>query len=503
MSLAADAFRADDVDDVAGLDDSELLQRSRGGDATAFAELFVRYRALAVRIATRTSRDVDADDVAAEAFARVWSAVSRGRGPERVFRPYLAAAVRNVALNMCRGARDVPTDPVMLPEVEVIDATSTGIAEAERIQQAFDGLPPRWRAALQAVDIDDVPVQDFARRNGLSANAASALCLRAREGLKVAWLQGHVQRAGRSEECTWTLERLGTFQRGRLPAAQRDRVDAHLAECADCRSTRGRLAVVAGALKVSTLFAGTAGAALAAKAALGAAGATATVTASGAPLSVNIVGAWTKALPAWKATATGLLQTGAVQVAGGAVAAVALVAGAVGIASASEQQPAGSAQAAVVAATTPARPASAPATTTPPTPEPTRSPTTTPTPTARTTPTPRVESTTTQRVRKKATPRVTTPADPTPTPSAPTPSRTPVAPTEPPRNIPIPSPPGDPEPAGSPKPSPSPADDPEPAPVPTGTPSTGTPAGPPSTGRPPWPGVGPGRPSPTSTPAGR
>jgi RNA polymerase sigma factor (sigma-70 family) len=295
MSALPDDVLADtmsvDIVDPTDLDEPTLLQLSRDGDAEAFAELFRRHRVLAVRIAARMSRALDPEEVAAEAFARVWSALARGKGPDRAFRPYLATAVRNVAMNTQRSAREVATDPWQLPETFADpDETSTAIAEGQQVGEAFASLPERWQQALWATEVEGKPVADYARTIGVSANAAAALCLRAREGLKAAWLQAHVHRRSADPECQWVLGHLGAHERHRLPPGQRRRVEAHLDDCAGCRRSLDRLAFIGRALKVSILFAGTGSSFVALKAALGTAAGAGTGAVLAAKPAIGLIG---------------------------------------------------------------------------------------------------------------------------------------------------------------------------------------------------------------------
>lgn len=445
--------------DHAQLGDPELLGLSRDGDAAAFAELFARHRDAAVRIAARTSRTLDPEDVAAEAFARVWTALSRGRGPDHAFRPYLAAAVRNVALNWCRGVREVAIDPVLIEDAAVgsdaggsdESATTTAIAEAELVDAAFAGLPERWRKALWATEVEGRPVQEVARDLGISANAASALCLRAREGLRTAWLQAHVQRRSRHPECQWVLERLGAHTRRRLPAGQRRRVDAHLDECARCTATRDRLAYLGGALKVAALFAGTGATALAARAAFGTLAGGAAVT--GAPLTLQPVaalpsitsalGPFGRVLGGVRALGRRLLGYGIPKLAGvvAAAAAAAAVVTVAGLAQASADAPDAAPQAQAAAVVTPAsRPTTAPTaepTPTSPSPEPTKPPqsrATVSTPSARHSAAPRTTPKPTRANSADHRPSPPTRSRPEPEPQ----------PHQPPTTIPLPKPPVEP-----------------------------------------------------------
>ena len=255
--LPAAAGRLDPANS-AELDEATLLLRSRAGDCDAYAELFRRYRVVATRVAVRTSSTLDPQDVTAEAFARVWSALRRGGGPERAFKPYLSAAVRNVALNWRRGVQELPTEPQLLGEIaDVTEELGAAVAEAQLVTTAFATLPERWRHALWVTEIEGRPVSELAAEMGTSSNTASALCLRAREGLKLAWLQAHIERHPQCADCGWMLDRMARYTRGRLPRAQREQAMAHLAGCESCEATRRRIAFIGAGLKASILFSGT------------------------------------------------------------------------------------------------------------------------------------------------------------------------------------------------------------------------------------------------------
>jgi hypothetical protein len=68
----------------------------------------------------------------------------------------------------------------------------------------------------------------------MKANAVAALMYRAREGLRQAWIQAHIRSVPTDSECRWTIDRLGAHTRRALTSRNRDRMDAHLAECAKC-----------------------------------------------------------------------------------------------------------------------------------------------------------------------------------------------------------------------------------------------------------------------------
>jgi RNA polymerase sigma factor (sigma-70 family) len=87
------------------LDDQELVERARGGDARAYEALVRRYQDLAFRTAwVIVGTAADAEDAAQEGFVKAWSALSRFRAGA-AFRPWLLAIVANEARNRRRGGR--------------------------------------------------------------------------------------------------------------------------------------------------------------------------------------------------------------------------------------------------------------------------------------------------------------------------------------------------------------------------------------------------------------
>jgi RNA polymerase sigma-70 factor (ECF subfamily) len=83
--------------------DAELLDRSRSGDAEAFAELLARHREGAVRAASFVLGSHDVDDVLQEAFLRAWLHLDALRDDDAI-RPWLLRTVANQARNELRAA---------------------------------------------------------------------------------------------------------------------------------------------------------------------------------------------------------------------------------------------------------------------------------------------------------------------------------------------------------------------------------------------------------------
>jgi RNA polymerase sigma factor (sigma-70 family) len=168
--------------------DRELVDRVRDGDTGAYAELWRRHRSAARSLGRQLSHSADeADDLVAEAFARVLRAIRHGAGPTESFRPYLMTAVRRTWWRRCADR------PIALDEEREVEAV--GLDEPDLDDAGFDGevgrafrsLPPRWQNALWLADIQGHSSAEVGERLGLSPNAAAALLNRARHGLRRAY----------------------------------------------------------------------------------------------------------------------------------------------------------------------------------------------------------------------------------------------------------------------------------------------------------------------------
>lgn len=216
-----------------GRSDEELVDAVRRGETGAFSELWSRHSAWAIGVAGRFTRWRDHDDVAAEAYTRTFRLLQEGQGPTGSFRAYLFVVIRNLAVEAEAARRTVP-----LRDQERAVALGEGFEDVWNralVVRAFRSLPERWRLALWYTEVEGMPARELARHLGISANSAAALSLRAREGLRRAWLRAQVGHLPASEECRWALGKLPAAVGGRLRDGDRVRLSAHLEDCVACR----------------------------------------------------------------------------------------------------------------------------------------------------------------------------------------------------------------------------------------------------------------------------
>ncbi|MEJ8658222.1 sigma-70 family RNA polymerase sigma factor [Streptomyces sp. MS1.AVA.4] len=239
--------------------DADLIQRMRGGEDSAYEELFRRHSDAVRRYARTCCRDADtADDLTAEVFARTLQAVRGGAGPEQAVRAYLLTTVRRVAAAWTSSSRreqlvedfavfaDQAARSSEVPDQSALDlgADVRAMHEADRSMalQAFRSLPERWQAVLWHTTVEEESPSTVAPLFGLTANATAVLASRAREGLKQAYLQAHVSSALTSGgDCARYADRLGAYARGGLRMRAERGLRKHLEECAKCRLAAGEL----------------------------------------------------------------------------------------------------------------------------------------------------------------------------------------------------------------------------------------------------------------------
>lgn len=223
---------------LADASDMALVELSRGGFNDAFAELWSRHSG-AVIAATRTFTGFDPDDVVQETFMRIFDQIQSRQGPQTAFRAYAVVTARNIATNMSRkhanGEITGATDEVFERSDSAPNDMADTVLNNSFTLGVFSSLPTKWQEALWYRDVEDLPINQCSAFLGLNENATTALVKRAREGFKQAWIAANLSPAqGLSPECTWFIEKLPKYVRGRSPATVTKRIDAHLATCQRC-----------------------------------------------------------------------------------------------------------------------------------------------------------------------------------------------------------------------------------------------------------------------------
>ena len=240
-----------------GPSDAELIAAVRNGNTSAYGTLYERHVGAAYNLARQLARsNAEADDLVAEAFAKLLDTLRAGKGPDSAFRAYLLTSLRHVAYDKARREKRIDLNEDMsevtgaLGGALTVPFSDTAVAGLERSMaaQAFARLPERWQMVLWHTEIEQQTPAEIAPLLGLSPNAVSALAYRAREALRQAYLQVHLTETA-AERCRATADRLGAWTRDGLSKRERAQVENHLDNCADCRALAAELADINGALR--------------------------------------------------------------------------------------------------------------------------------------------------------------------------------------------------------------------------------------------------------------
>ncbi len=217
------------------LSDAELISSVRGGDVSAYGDLFARHRSSATRLARQLVSAPDADDLVSEAFAKVLNVLLAGGGPDVAFRAYLLTAVRRLHVDKIRAtSRATPTDDLsQFDRGEPFNDTVIAGFEGGAAARAYASLPERWQLVLWHLEVEGQKPAEVAPLLGMSPNSVSALAYRAREGLRQAYLQMHSADIG-DAECQWVHDKMGAYVRKGLSRRDATKVEEHLRTCRKC-----------------------------------------------------------------------------------------------------------------------------------------------------------------------------------------------------------------------------------------------------------------------------
>lgn len=218
------------------LPDEELLSAVRAGDTGAYAVLYRRHLEAARALARRLAGAHEGQDVAQEAFLKVLRAIVRGGGPRDGFAPYLMRAVRNEAVDRVRRSREAAVEDMEEVESARAIGLAAGVEQADRelVGRAFSTLPPQWQRILWLTEVEGLAPREVAPQLRRSPSAVAQLSRRAREGLRSAWLQAHLDGTSTGPGCRQTADVLGGYERGQLSTASAERARGHLLGCGRC-----------------------------------------------------------------------------------------------------------------------------------------------------------------------------------------------------------------------------------------------------------------------------
>ncbi|MCP4328079.1 MAG: RNA polymerase sigma factor [Alphaproteobacteria bacterium] len=181
------ARRGHDGDPMDGLSDEELMVRVGAGDHAAYAVLVDRHLGRCTGFAQRMlGTRHDGEEVAQEAFLRVWKQAPIWRQDGAKFTTWLYRVVLNLGIDRKRRPVQAPLEAAGDPP----DPNADVAMNAERADQgrhmavAVSRLPERQRAALTLCYYQEMSNAEAATVMGLTVKAVESLLVRARRTLR-------------------------------------------------------------------------------------------------------------------------------------------------------------------------------------------------------------------------------------------------------------------------------------------------------------------------------
>lgn len=173
------------------ISDEQLMQRIGAGNQAAFAMLVERHLGRTTGMAARLlGSRADGEEVAQEAFTRVWVNAPKWRSDagERTarFSTWLYRVVVNLCIDRKRRRTTTPLEDVPEPEDDSDNALDLMAREATRKQvaAAIRQLPERQQQVLSLCFFEGLSNAEAGDMMGLSVKAVESLLVRARRGLR-------------------------------------------------------------------------------------------------------------------------------------------------------------------------------------------------------------------------------------------------------------------------------------------------------------------------------
>lgn len=167
----------------------DLLERARGGDERAWAELYERYAA-PVRGYVAMRGAADPDDLVGEVFVQLARGLHRFSGTEAEFRSWVFMVAHNRVVDERRRAGRRPAlavaehDEAAMPPGRAAEAEALDALGLDRVRALLETLTPDQRSVLLLRFVADLSLEEIAVALDRPVGAVKQLQRRALRSLK-------------------------------------------------------------------------------------------------------------------------------------------------------------------------------------------------------------------------------------------------------------------------------------------------------------------------------
>lgn len=146
------------------MDDAALVRRWRGGDESAFTELYGRYAKMIHGVLLARVSALDVDDLVQDVFFTAWKGLDSLRDPA-AFGGWVSTIARHRATDFHRRAVEATELPAHLEAPGDVSAH----AEAHAVLDVIRSLPEAYRETLVLRLVEGMTGPEIAERTGLTA----------------------------------------------------------------------------------------------------------------------------------------------------------------------------------------------------------------------------------------------------------------------------------------------------------------------------------------------
>jgi RNA polymerase sigma-70 factor (ECF subfamily) len=164
-------------------DDDELVASCRLGDARALELLYHRYKRRVFSLVARIVGHGDAEEVAQEAFVRIYRGLARFRGDSQLSTWIYRLAVNAALSHAERRPRRMQGEEAMI-DLPAPAAPSTDPYLAARLERALTALPAGYRAVLVLHDVEGLQHEEIATVLGCRVGTSKSQLHKARARMR-------------------------------------------------------------------------------------------------------------------------------------------------------------------------------------------------------------------------------------------------------------------------------------------------------------------------------
>ena len=171
-------------------EERQLIRRAQQGETAAFEALVQQHAPFVFNLALRTLNDAhEAEDMAQEAFVRVWQALPRFQAKSQ-FRTWLYRIVTNLCYNRLPSLKSElaaldPTEDVLLAdEYQTVEGQLLTAELRQHIFTAIDNLPQSYRLLITLRHLQELSYQEIADITGMPLGTVKTGIFRARRLLQ-------------------------------------------------------------------------------------------------------------------------------------------------------------------------------------------------------------------------------------------------------------------------------------------------------------------------------